>query len=245
MRLSALALALSLPIALPAAAEMTPEERAAFRDEMRAYLLENPEVIVEAMTILQMRENEAAAAADIAAVGANRDAIEASASDWVGGNPEGDITVVEFMDYRCGYCKKAVEEVEALVRTDGNIRFVLKEFPVLGEPSLLASQFAIAVRQLHGDDAYKAAHDALFALRAEISQPTLDALAAQLGHDPAAIRTHMAGTEVRAVIEANYALADALAINGTPTFVMGTTLLRGYVPLSDMQAIVAEERAGG
>ncbi|GAB1363460.1 DsbA family protein [Rhodobacter sp.] len=224
---------------------MTEAERAAFREEVRAYLMENPEVIVEAMTELQMREDEAAMNRDLQLMEENKDAIYNSAADWVGGNPDGDITVVEFMDYRCGYCRKAYEEVEELVKADGNIRFVLKEFPILGEESLLSSQFAISVRMLYGDEAYKKAHDALVTLRGEANSETLARLATELGHDPAAVTAKMASEEVKAVILANHDLATTLEINGTPTFVIDRTMVRGYVPLDGMQQIVAGQRKDG
>ena len=225
--------------------EMTEAERAAFRAEVRAYLMENPEVIVEAMTELQVREDMAAADRDLQLMEENKDAIYNSAADWVGGNPDGDITVVEFMDYRCGYCRKAYQDVEDLVGTDGNIRFVLKEFPILGEESLLSSQFAISVRMLYGDEAYKKAHDALIVLRGEASTETLGRLASDLGHDPAAVTAKMASEEVKAVIMANHDLASVLEINGTPTFVIDRTMVRGYVPLDGMRQIVAGQRKDG
>ena len=225
--------------------DMTEEERAAFREEVRAYLMENPEVIVEAMTELQMREDEAAVQRDLRLMEENKDAIYNSSADWVGGNPDGDITLVEFMDYRCGYCRKAYEEVEELVKADGNIRFVLKEFPILGEESLLSSQFAISVRMLYGDEAYKKAHDALVTLRGEANTETLGRLATELGHDPAAVTAKMASEEVKAVILANHDLATTLEINGTPTFVIDRTMVRGYVPLDGMQQIVAGQRSDG
>jgi protein-disulfide isomerase len=239
-----LVLALTALLATPAMAEMTDEERAVFRDEVRAFLLENPEVIVEAMNELQARQDAAAALRDAELLAANRDALVNDGVSWVGGNPEGDITVVEFMDYRCGYCRKAFAEVEELVETDGNIRFVLKELPILGPDSLLAAQFAIAVQQLHGADAYKQAHDALMTLRAEITAESLTNLAADLGFDPGPIMARMSGPEVRTVLEANHALATAMEVNGTPTFVVGDTLLRGYLPLEDMRGLVTDERAG-
>ena len=134
-----LALGLILGLAaLPALAEdMTEAEREALRAEIRAYLLENPEVLVEAMSVLQEREDIAALERDKMLVVSQSDALFVNENDWVGGNPDGDVTVVEFMDYRCGYCRKAYDEVEALVNTDGNIRFVVKEFPILGDASLL------------------------------------------------------------------------------------------------------------
>jgi protein-disulfide isomerase len=234
--------------ALPAAAldlsAMTDEERAAFRAEIRAYLLDNPEVLQEAIAVLDQREQQAQLDADRTLVAQNLDAIQNDGHSWVGGNPDGDITVVEFMDYRCGYCRRANPEVEELVSGDGNIRFILKEFPILGPQSELASRFAIAVRQLHGDDAYKDVHDALMVLEADIDETSLSRLAEALALDPAPILDQLDSPEVTAVIDANHALAQSLGISGTPTFVMGDEMVRGYVPLQTMQAIVEQERAG-
>lgn len=225
-----------------AQAEMTDAEREAFRAEVRAYLLENPDVLVEAMNVLQDREQAAAADREKETLATEQAAIFNDENSWVGGNPDGDITVVEFLDYRCGYCRKAWQEVDELVKSDGNIRFVVKEFPILGEQSVLSSRFAIAVRQLHGDEAYIAAHDALISLRADATPDSLAALATELGHDPAAVLAKMNAPEVTAVIEANHALATKLEISGTPTFVVQNTMVRGYVPLDGMREIVADER---
>ncbi len=226
------------------AAPMTEAERAAFRAEVRAYLLENPEVLIEAMDVLQSREAETAAARDVQMLADNKEALLNDPASWVGGNPQGDITIVEFTDYRCGYCRKAFAEVEELVKSDGNIRFVLKEFPILGEESMISSRFAIAVRQLHGDDAYKKAHDALITLRGSPDAATLGALAVDLGLEAGPIIARMNADEVTAVIAANHAMADKLQITGTPTFVLGDQLLRGYVPLDAMRQLVEDERAG-
>ena len=245
MRRIALALAL---LASPAMAgglgDMTPAERDAFRAEVRQYLIDNPEVIMEAMQVLQTRQDQAAAQADMQAVTSNSDAIFKDAASWVGGNPQGDVTVVEFMDYRCTYCRKAYSEVEDLVKTDGNIRFVVKEFPILGEDSLVSSKFAIAVRLLHGDDAYKTVHDALITLRGAPDPETLGRLANTLGYDPAPIMAKMETSEVTDIIAANHALAQKLNITGTPTFVVEDQMLRGYLPEAEMKQIVDKARAG-
>ena len=245
-------LALTLAAALTATSalagglgDMTPEERAAFREEVRSYLMENPEVIVEAMTELQTREDKAAADRDLQMLAENKDIIYNNPADWVGGNPQGDITVVEFMDYRCGYCRKAYEDTEELVKSDGNIRFVLKEFPILGEQSMLSSQFALAVKLLYGDDAYKAAHDALITLRGDATAESLARLATDLGHDPAAVAEKMKAPEVMDIIKANHDLATLMEINGTPTFVIDQTMVRGYVPLDGMRQIVDGQRQDG
>lgn len=226
------------------AADMTEAERETFRAEIRTYLLENPEVLVEAMEVLQGKQESEAANRDLTMLQDNADLIFNDPNSWVGGNLEGDITIVEFTDYRCGYCRKAHDEVAELIKSDGNIRFVLKEFPILGEQSLLSSQFAIAVRQLYGDDAYKVAHDTLITLRGDATSETLARVATDLGHDPAAVAEQMKSPEVAAIIDANHALATTMEINGTPTFVIDRTMVRGYVPLDGMRQIVAGQRAG-
>lgn len=247
MRLSLIAAALltASPVLADGLTDMTDAERAAFREEVKTYLLENPDVIIEAMTVLQEREDAAAADRDLQMMAENKDAIFNSAADWVGGNPQGDITLVEFMDYRCGYCRKAYEEVEELVKSDGNIRFVMKEFPILGEQSLLSSQFALAVKMLYGEEAYKAAHNELITLRGDATPETLATLATQLGHDPAAVAAKMADPAVMEVIKANHELATTMEINGTPTFVIDQTMVRGYVPLDGMRQIVEGQRKDG
>ncbi len=224
--------------------DMTDAERDAFRAEVRAYLLANPDVIVEAMDVLQAQQDVAAAERDTQLLQTNAPALFSSPSDWVGGNPEGDITVVEFMDYRCSYCRKAHSEVNELITSDGNIRYIVKEFPILGPESLASSQFAIAVRMLYGDEAYKAAHDALISLRGAANGDTLARLAQQLGHDPDAVAAKMGTPEVMAVIDQNHALASTMDISGTPTFVVDQTMVRGYLPLDDMRQVVVQQRAG-
>ena len=221
---------------------MSEEERAAFRSEIRAYLLDNPEVLMEAIGVLEAREATTQAATDEALVTANYDALVRDGHSWVGGNPDGDITIIEFLDYRCGFCKRAFPEVEELVASDGNIRLIVKEFPILGEQSSLASRFAIATKLAAGDDAYKAIHDELMGFRGNISQDALMNLAEAQGLDAAAIQTAMALPQVEEIIAENRSLAQAMQITGTPTFVIGGQMLRGFLPLEGMRGLVAEER---
>lgn len=242
-----LAIVLATVMALPAAAteidNMTDAEREAFRAEVRAYLLDNPEVLAEAIAVLRQREAEAETVQDQRMVAANADAIFNDGFSWVGGNPDGDITIVEFLDYRCTYCKKAFPEVSELLSSDGNIRFIVKEFPILGEASVLASRFAIAVKNVEGDEAYGEVHDRLMTLRAEISESSLKRLAEDMKLDFEAIFAEMNSDEITAIIRANHELADKLSISGTPAFIMEDQMVRGYVPLADMRRIVAALRA--
>ena len=255
MRLSpaVFAVILSLGFAMPGfgfdLGSMTDQERAQFRAEIRDYLLDNPEVLVEAINTLDARQAEQQAVSDSTLIGENAPAIFADGRSWVGGNLDGTVTVVEFFDYRCGYCKKAHAEVTDLVQSDGNVRFILKEFPILGDQSVLASRFAIAVRTLAGPDMYWKMHDQLMTFRGDITPASLDRLATDLGLDPAAIRAGMESPEVEAEITANHALGDRLHINGTPSFVLQDsrlqspdTMLRGYVPQQQIQQIVTDLR---
>ena len=241
------AVGLCLGLAVPAAAididDMSDAERAAFRSEIRAYLLENPEVLMEAIAVLESRQNAAEQEAAMMAVAANSEALFNSAFDYVGGNPDGDIVMVEFLDYRCSFCRRAHPEVAELVESDGNIRVIVKEFPILGEQSVLASQFAIATRIALGDEAYALVSDALMTMRSDVTEPALAALAQDNGLDPAPILAAMDDPLVAQTIEYNRALAQRLGISGTPSFVFEDQLVPGYVPLDGMIEIVANLRA--
>ena len=245
MKLAPLAFALLLagPAAAFDPAKMSEAERTAFDAQVRAYLLEHPEVIMEAIDILRQREAEAAAKGDLDLVKANADDIFRDGHSYVGGNPDGTLTVVEFIDYRCGYCRKAHAEVAELVRSDGNIRYVVKEFPILGEDSVIASRFAISALNTLGREAYEKINAGFYeSFRGDVTPDTLLAFAGELGLDGKTILAGMDAPEVTKVIEENHRLAERLQVSGTPTFVMGDQMLRGYAPLETMRAIVAGER---
>lgn len=221
------------------AAPLTEAERTLFRAEVRAYLLENPEVLMEAIAVLEQRQAELEVARDAELVRVNANALFNDGYSWVGGNPDGDITLVEFIDYRCGYCRRAHPEVTELIETDGNIRIILKEYPILGEQSVLASRFAIATKTIAGDEAYKNIADTLIALQSDVSDASLRALAASYGLDADAIFAEMNSEATANILQTNRALGDRMQISGTPTFVIEDQMLRGYVPLPQMQQIVA------
>lgn len=221
---------------------MTVEERDAFRAEIRAYLLDDPEVLLEAIAALEEREANEQTSTDMDLVRVNADRIFEDGHSWVGGNPEGDVTVVEFLDYRCGFCKRAHPEVSELISSDGNIRYIVKEFPILGEQSLQASRFALAVKQINGNDAYAKTHDELMTMRAEVNDLSLSKLSERLGYDTEAVMNAMEGEAVQRAISENHALAQRLRIEGTPSFVFGDRMVRGYVPLEQMRGIIADLR---
>jgi len=240
------ALALAGLMASPAAADlidMDEAERDAFRAEVRAYLLENPEVLMEAIGVLEERQAAADAERDVMSIAANEDALFNSAFDWVGGNPDGDIVVVEFFDYRCGFCRRAHPEVADLIELDGNIRYIAKEFPILGEQSVLASRFAIATRIVAGDEAYAEMSDALMVMRGDVTEASLAATANEIGLDPTPILAAMEDPLVSQTISYNRDLAQRLQISGTPSFVFGDQLVRGYVPIDGMLEIVDAVRS--
>jgi len=233
---------LSAPLHAFDISAMSDEERAAFHAELRAYLMANPQVILESVNQMEAQQAEQQAQDDLSLVAANKDALLDDGISWVGGNPEGDITIVEFLDYRCGYCRRAHDEVTKLLTSDGNIRLIVKELPILGEASTISSRFAIATKQVAGDEAYKAVHDALMSFGGQPSEAALARLANSLGLNGDAIVAQMESEDVSTHIAQTRALAQRLQIRGTPTFVMGEQLIRGYVPLDGMKQIIAEER---
>jgi len=222
--------------------DMTDSERDVFRAEVRAYLMENPEVLLEAINVLEQRQATEEAVNDATLLLNNADEIFNDGVSYVGGNPDGDITMVEFSDYRCPYCKRAHKEVAQLLAEDGNIKFIYKEFPILGPDSLTAAQFAVAVLLKDGPEKYRAVNNALMEMRGDPSEAALSAIANEQGLDAGALLEGMKSSEVTQIIQANRALGQRLKISGTPTFIIGDQILRGYLPLDNMQAIIKEAR---
>jgi protein-disulfide isomerase len=203
---------------------------AEFGAQVRAYLLQNPEVIFEAVAAYEQRSAEAQLDMDRAILEANAEALFNDGHSWVGGNPEGDITLVEFIDYRCGFCKRAHDEVAALLQADSGIRLILKEFPILGPESELASRFAVSSLRLGGDAVYEVVQDRLMRHDGAITMEFLAELAADQELEFPAIMAEMESDAVNEILVENRALAQRLQISGTPTFVMETEMIRGFVP---------------
>jgi protein-disulfide isomerase len=234
--------------ALPASAldlsAMTEDERAAFGAAVRSYLMENPQVLVEAINELEARQVAEAARSDQELASTHAEALFQDGASWIGGNPEGSVEMAMFIDYRCGVCRQFNAEVLDAVEEDGDIRLVMKEFPILGPESEMASRFAVAVLQAAGDEAYLAAHNALMEMRGQVSEDSLRQIAGRIGVDADDIVNRMETESVTAVLRANRELADAMAIQGTPTFVIGDQMLRG-MPRDGLGPTIAAVRAEG
>lgn len=249
MRTILAALAIGGTLALPATASAEPldltsmseSDRAAFGEQVRAYLLEHPEVLVEALEILEQRRNETAAQADKELIAENADSLFDDGFSWVAGNPDGDVTLVEFLDYRCGYCKKAAPEVEALLERDPNIRLVIKEFPILGPESVIAGRLALAALELDRDR-FGSFHNELMEYRGELTEDAAYQLAEKAGYDIETLGELATSFEIDDQLQENYQLAQALGLQGTPAFIVGDHIIRGYVPAETLEAVVQEAR---
>ncbi len=226
------------------AQDMSPAEKAAINAQIRAYILENPEIIVEAMQVLEQREQAAQANADRELLATMRGALEDDGFSLVTGNPDGDVTVIEFLDYRCGYCKQAHDGVKALLASDPNIKFIVKEFPILGPESTFASRAAMASLE-QGADVYLNFNDAMMRHRGDLDQHTVMRLAGEAGVDQAKLAEDIQNPQIAANIRETYGLARRLDISGTPAFIIGDTIVRGFLPYDSLKEIVEDERRQG
>ena len=221
---------------------LTNADRKVLQKEIRRYIIENPDIIFEAADIVRKREAALEVQEDEELIQSNFNEIFYDNYSYVGGNPDGDITIVEFVDYKCGYCRKAAELVRELIAKDDNIRFVVKEFPILGEASLVSSKFAIAVKNIGGPEKYKVAHDILLALTAEPTEIYLRRIAKELELNPEELFEAMQSDLVAQEIDQTGELAQKLQIRGTPTFILGDQFLRGFVPLEILSKAIQSER---
>ena len=222
--------------------KLTNADRKVLQKEIRRYILENPDIIFEAADIVRKREAALEVQEDEELIQSNFNEIFYDNYSYVGGNPDGDITIVEFVDYKCGYCRRAAELVRELIAKDDNIRFVVKEFPILGEASLVSSKFAIAVKNIGGPEKYKVAHDILLALTAEPTEIYLRRIAKELELNPEELFEAMQSDLVAQEIDQTGELAQKLQISGTPTFILGDQFLRGFVPLEILSKAIHSER---
>ena len=235
--------ALALPSAVLAqSAPFTPEQREAIGGVIREYLVKNPEVLQEAFTELQRRMQEAEQAGRAEVLTSERDKLENSPRDFVLGNPQGDVTMVEFLDYNCSYCKRAVADVKALIKSDPKLRVVIKDFPVLGPDSVEASRVALAAKaQLSGDKLYEF-HTKLMERRGQATADSAKAVAKEVGLDMARLEKDLQRSDINATLQENMELGQKLGINGTPGFVIGTEVIAGAVGAEPLKQVIANTR---
>ena len=212
---------------------------------VRNYLIAHPEVLEEAMAELNRRQTAAETEKHEASVAANADKIFNSPRGVVLGNKDGDVTFVEFFDYNCGYCKRAMADMLDLMKTDPKLKIVLKEFPVLSEGSVEAAKVAVAVRmQDPTGKKYLDFHQRLLGGRGPADKARAMAAAKDAGLDTARIEKDLASPEVRATIEENFKLAEAMGMNGTPSYVIGKQIVVGAVGLDGLKEKIGIARCG-
>ncbi|MBM2577737.1 DsbA family protein [Jannaschia sp. Os4] len=230
----------ALLLAAPAAAQDFSEEE--IKQLALQAILENPEIVMEAVAILQARDEAEAAAAAQASLSDNRDLLERDPNAPVGGNPDGSVTVVEFFDYNCPYCRRAGDEVTALLDRDDDVRIVYREWPILGEGSVVAAQAALAARE---QGLYQEMHDALMGQSGRVDEASVMRVAGEVGLDLDRLRADMAAPEVQAHIDGSMALARQLGFSGTPSFVIGDRTAPGLVDADAMAEMVEAARQDG
>jgi protein-disulfide isomerase len=239
--------ALALGVApVPASAQgFSDSQRGEIEQIVKNYLLAHPEVLEEVSVELSKRQATAEALKHEAAVTENADAIFHSPRGVTLGNKDGDVTLVEFFDYNCGYCKRAMADMLDLLKADPKLKVVLKEFPVLGPSSVEAAQVAVAVRmQDPGGKKYLDFHQRLLGGRGQADKARALAAAKEAGLDIARIEKDMNSPEVRATLEENFKLAEAMGMNGTPSYVIGKQVVVGAVGLSTLKEKINTARCG-
>ena len=237
---AALSIALLAPLA--SAQEATPiplPQKAEIEKIVHDYLMEHPEVIRDAIQALQAKEEENKADAQTQAVSANKEQLLNDPATPVAGNPVGDVTIVEFFDYHCPYCKTVAAPLNQLLQEDKGVRLVLKEFPILGEDSVLASHAALASV---GQGKYWEFHQALMEHKGKFDMDVLKSIAAKVGIDPAKLEADMGQQQIEPMISANHKLARALDLNATPTFIIGDQVIEGAVPLERLKELIKQVR---
>jgi protein-disulfide isomerase len=232
-------------VLLPAsamAAEFTGKQRDEIGDIVRDYLVKNPEVLLEASKELEKRQQLAEDKKRDGAVALHAEEIFRAPGDLVAGNPNGDVTMVEFFDYNCSWCKKGLPEVLSLIGEDKNLRLVMKEFPIFGEDSEYAARAALASA---AQGKYWPFHLALLGHEGKLNKQAVDGIATAQGLDLATLKAGMESPEIIATIERNQRLAQAMAINGTPAFIIDRKVLPGYLPKDGLASAIQDVRQTG
>lgn len=206
---------------------------------LREALRRDPSILRDAFQAIQEAEERERSGAQRAAIAANREALFNDPESPVRGNPRGDVTIVEFFDVRCPYCKRLHGELAGLLRRDRDLRIVMKDLPILGPQSVVAARALLAAQR---QGKYVELFDALMSVRGEPTDAVIRAAAERLGIDHARLRREMDDPAIQRRIEANIALARALRIEGTPALVIGETLIPGVLPMAQLEQLIAEQR---
>ncbi len=209
-------------------AEFSSDQRTELEGIIRNYLIANPEVIADAITELQRRRDAAAQLAQTKTITDSAATIFDSKHQIVLGNPDGKVTLVEFFDYNCTYCRRAEADMKKLIDSDSNLRLVLKQFPVLGPGSVEAAKVAVALH-MTAPDKYAEFHDAMLQEPGQVNGEKALAVAASLGLDPAVLKAKLDSDEVKQTINESYALAGKLNLTGTPSYVTHKEVIVGAV----------------
>ena len=237
-----IALAAIMALATQATAQAHELDTEAVRKIVREYLLEQPEVLDEAIRVLRgKREREKRASAK-AAIGENRASLLGHPLSAVSGDPDGDVTLVEFFDYQCGYCKRSLEPVMELLESDPALRIVWKELPVLGPVSRFAARASMAAQK---QGRFLEFHVAVMGAPGKLSEDRLMAIAEGIELDVERLRRDMTDPALEAYLDETYRLASEIGITGTPTFVIGDTLVPGAVDGARLKELIAEARDAG
>jgi protein-disulfide isomerase len=238
------AMLLALPLAASAETQkFSSEQRNEIEGIVKEYLLAHPEVLQDVMAELDKRQQAADLEKHRSAVEENGKALFSSPHQVVLGNPQGNVTMVEFFDYNCGFCRRAMADMLDLLKSDPNLKFVLKEFPVLGEGSIEAAHVAVAARmQDSTGKKYMEFHQKLLGGRGQADKARALAVAKDVGFDMARLEKDMASDEVKKTIDENMKLADALGVSGTPSYVVGREVVIGAVGLDALRDKITAER---
>ncbi len=239
---SALILTMALAYLSPGVAhsQTATPDKAVIKEMVREVLEENPEILMQALDNLRQQMEAAQASGSRENLGKLRNELERDPNTFVAGNPKGDVTIVEFFDYRCGFCKRAQPIIQQLLKQDGGVRLALKEFPILGPESLFASRAAIAAMT---QERYAPFHEALMAAQGALSESRVLRIATENGLDPAKLRKDMDDPKIEKIIARNHEIAESLGISGTPSFIIGDTLVPGFAELEQLQKLVEAARS--
>ena len=232
---------LLVPVKVANADELSTSQRAEINKMIEQYIMENPRVILEAVQRMQAQEEEDKLTRAKENLVAYREQLVNDPRAPIGGNPDGDVTIVEFFDYRCGYCKRVSPTVERAVKEDGNVRVVYKEFPILGPESVLAARASLAIWRL-APDKYMDFHKDLMDSRGGVSMGKIAAVAKKIGLDNDLLVKEMKSPEIDSDLRNNYELAQSLGISGTPAFIIGDELVPGAVDFDTLKNLINQAR---